>query len=102
MTTSLSKPIRAAGFAVLLMCGASLATRPPAVAASAAPFQAEVPSLPDHLSDAEFWNLVSDVSEPGGFFRIADNFTSNELEVGRIFTMLRERGVAGGVYLGVG
>ena len=69
---------------------------------SAAPYQAAVPSLPDRLSDAEFWNLVSDISEPGGFFRITDNFTSNELEVGRVFTMLRERGVAGGVYLGVG
>ena len=66
------------------------------------PYQAAVPSLADHLSDAEFWNLVSDISEPGGFFRITDNFTSNELEVGRVFTMLREKGVAGGVYLGVG
>jgi hypothetical protein len=72
------------------------------VAALAAPYQATVPSLPDRLSDAEFWNLVSDISEPGGFFRITDNFTSNELEVGRVFTMLRERGVAGGVYVGVG
>ena len=102
MTTSISRPIRAAAIAVLLVCGAYRATRPATVAASAAPYQAAVPSLSDRLTDAEFWNLVSDISEPGGFFRITDNFTSNELEVGRVFTMLREKGVAGGVYLGVG
>src|SRR5262249_30075768 len=46
--------------------------------------------------------LIADISEPGGSFRLADNFTSNEPEVGRVFTMLREKGIAGGVYLGVG
>ena len=102
MTTSVSRSIRAAAMAALLVSGASLATRPPTVAALATPYQAAVPSLPDRLTDAEFWNLASDISEPGGFFRITDNFTSNEQEVGRVFTMLRERGVAGGVYLGVG
>ena len=59
-------------------------------------------SLPAKLSDAEFWKLVTDISEPGGFFRITDNFTSNENEIGRMFTMIRERKVTGGVYLGVG
>jgi hypothetical protein len=89
---------------VLLLSGAPLTTRPATVAAlaPAAPYQAAVPSLPDRLSDAEFFKLVSDISEPGGVFRISDNFTSNEMEVGRVFTMLRESGVAGGVYLGVG
>jgi len=59
-------------------------------------------TLPDRLSDAEFWKLVSDISEPGGYFRIVDNFTSNENEIGGIFTRLRMGGVQGGVYLGVG
>ena len=63
--------------------------------------QATTP-LPTRLSDAEFWKLVSDISEPGGYFRIADNFTSNENEIGEIVTELRTRGVQGGVYLGVG
>jgi hypothetical protein len=102
MTTSVSRPVRAAAIAVLLVYGGLLATRPPSVAAFGAPSQTAVPSLPDRLSDEEFWNLVSEISEPGGFFRITDNFTSNELEVGRVFTMLQERGIAGGVYLGVG
>jgi len=101
MTTSVNGRIRAVAMLALLACGAALVARPPTVAASAATYQA-VPSLPDRLSDAEFWSLVSEISEPGGFFRITDNFTSNELEVGRVFTMLRERGVSGGVYLGVG
>ena len=108
MTTTVSTPIRAAAaaIAVLLVYGAS-PTQPQTVAASAAGGESPaasqaIASLPDRLSDTEFFNLVTDISEPGGVFRIADNFTSNELEVGRVFTMLRERGVAGGVYLGVG
>ena len=59
-------------------------------------------SLPAKLADAEFWKLASDVSEPGGFFRITDNYTSNENEIGQIFTMLRAQGKRGGVYIGVG
>ncbi len=102
MTTSVSRPIGAVAIAVLLVCGASLPRRAPIGTAFAASPQTASTSLPDHLSDTEFWSLVSDISEPGGFFRITDNFTSNELEVGRVFTMLREKGVAGGVYLGVG
>jgi hypothetical protein len=58
--------------------------------------------LPDRLSSAEFWKLTSDISEPGGYFRIVDNFTSNEGEVGAVFTQLRQRNVSGGVYMGVG
>ncbi|MEO8259739.1 MAG: hypothetical protein ABI868_20505 [Acidobacteriota bacterium] len=100
MTTSVRGSIPAATIAVLIVCGAALATHPPTAAAGTAPYQAAPPL--HALSDAEFWSLASDISEPGGFFRITDNFTSNELEVGRVFTMLRERGVSGGVYLGVG
>ena len=59
-------------------------------------------ALPERLSDRAFWQLVTDISEPGGYFRIEDNFTSNETEVGQIFTMLRETGVSGDVFLGVG
>jgi hypothetical protein len=54
------------------------------------------------LSDADFWALVDSISEPGGYFQIQDNFTSNEREIGQIFTMLRDRGVRGNVYMGVG
>lgn len=59
-------------------------------------------ALPDKLSNAEYWKLVTDMAEPGGYFRIPDNFTSNEMEVGQLFTMIRQQKVSGGVYLGVG
>src|SRR5215203_5861895 len=59
-------------------------------------------TLPARLSDSEFWALVSEISEPGGYFRITDNYTSNEPEVGRLYTMLRQRETKGGVYVGVG
>ena len=75
--------------------GLTAQTTPPAPSSRAA-------VLPARLSDADFWKLVSDISEPGGYFRIADNFTSNENEIGGIFTQLRKAGVQGGVYIGVG
>ena len=70
----------------------------PAGQAATAPERA----LPTRLSDADFWKLESDISEPGGYFTIVDNFTSNEMEVGQLFTMLRTSRIDGGVYLGVG
>lgn len=63
---------------------------------------AQQASLPDRLSDAEFWNLASSLSEPGGYFRIVDNFTSNENEIGRLFPRVAALGSPGGVYIGVG
>lgn len=60
------------------------------------------PRIPERLSDSEFWSLVSDISEPGGYFRITDNFTSNEMEVGTVATMLRAGKISGGAYIGVG
>src|SRR5215470_771621 len=59
-------------------------------------------ALPQRLSDGDYWKLLSDISEPGGYFRIEDNYTSNEMEVGLLYTMLRNSGVSGDVYLGVG
>ena len=92
---------RALALCVAITLGASLA---PATTSIDARITQATPSgsLPARLTAAEYWKLLSDVSEPGGFFRITDNFTSNESEVGRLFTMLRDRGVQGGVYLGVG
>ena len=59
-------------------------------------------TLPDHMSDADFWKLETDISEPGGYFRIEDNYTSNEAEVAAVMTMLRATHHTGGVYVGVG
>jgi hypothetical protein len=97
-----SRSIRAAAFGILLVTGAALSTRPVPAATGSRPKATATATLPSRLSDGEFWKLVSDISEPGGFFRITDNYTSNEREVGQVSTMLRETGVRGGVYLGVG
>jgi hypothetical protein len=59
-------------------------------------------NLPERLSDAEFWKLVTDISEPGGFFRMVDNFTSNETRIGEGVAAVRSAGLTGGVYVGVG
>ena len=92
---------RAAGVCLVLVLGGAIGM--PSTPRAASLGQA-VPAatLPAKLTDAEFWKLASDISEPGGYFRITDNYTSNESEVGRLVTMLREREVKGGVYLGVG
>jgi hypothetical protein len=57
--------------------------------------------LPPSLSDAQFWQLVSDLSEPGGSF-ISDNYVSNESAFQRVIPELKARTPRHGVYLGVG
>jgi len=57
--------------------------------------------LPDRLDDAAFWSLVTDFSEPGGYFR-SDNLTSNELGYQKVIPDLVGRTQTGRVYLGVG
>lgn len=58
-------------------------------------------TLPDSLSAPAFAELIRELSEPDGSFH-STNFTSNESSYLHPFAVLRERGVAGGVYLGVG
>ena len=75
------------------------------VISAAAPMRATAQgaaSLPERLNDKDYWKLLNDISEPGGYFRIEDNYTSNEGEVGQLATMLRAAHVVGGVYMGVG
>jgi hypothetical protein len=66
----------------------------------AAPVAAQS-TLPSQLSDKDFWQLVNDVSEPGGFFR-SDNFLSNEMGLLHPIPELKRITQPGGVYLGVG
>jgi hypothetical protein len=58
-------------------------------------------TLPARLSDKEFWTMVNDFSEAGGYFR-SDNFLSNETGYQAIIPALRKSTRSGGVYLGVG
>lgn len=57
--------------------------------------------LPTELSDVEFWQLVTNVSEEGGSF-ISENLVSNELGYPYVMPALIERVPPGGAYIGVG
>src|ERR1051325_3759729 len=58
-------------------------------------------TLPSSLSDQAFWRLVTDFSEPNGYFR-SDNFLSNEVEYQWVIPTLISTLGTGGGYLGVG
>ena len=58
-------------------------------------------SLPDRLTDQQFWSLVTDSSEPGGTFR-SDNLLSNELQMQYVIPELLKTVPPGRAYLGVG
>ena len=53
------------------------------------------------ISAAEFSRLIREFSEPEGYF-FSDNFTSNETAYLHVVDKLKELGVSGGAYLGVG
>lgn len=75
---------------VLALCVAMPATR----------FLVASPEVPQKLSDAEFWKLSQDMSEPNGEFR-SDNLLSNEMGFQTIIPDLKKL-VKPGVYMGVG
>jgi hypothetical protein len=58
-------------------------------------------AIPSRLTDKAFWQLVTDFSEPNGYFR-SDNFLSNELAFQRVIPELQANLPQGGVYIGVG
>src|SRR5438552_12692542 len=64
-------------------------------------WRGRVEQLPVLLTDARFWQLVTNLSEPGGSF-ISDNFVSNESRFQRVVPELKRTAGRGSVYLGVG
>jgi hypothetical protein len=76
---------------------------PAAPAAAAAPAPAPAPALaiPDRLTDQEFWMLVTEFSEPNGYFR-SDNLLSNEIWLQYVIPELITVARPGRVYMGVG
>lgn len=58
-------------------------------------------TIPDRIPDREFWRLVSEMSEPSGYF-VSDNLVSNELTFQWVIPELQRRWTAGRAYLGVG
>ncbi len=57
-------------------------------------------SLPSQLDDAEYWRIISEFSEPDGYFQ-HEIVTSNEVSYQYVLPALAE-GRRGGAYLGVG
>ena len=58
-------------------------------------------TLPDRLTNEEFWKLSQDSSEPNGYFQ-SDNLVSNEIYLQWVIPDLLARAKQNGVYLGVG
>lgn len=88
------------GLALVLWMGVVSARQPP-VQAPAPSVTAATKPLPDKLSDAEYWALIAQLSEPGGHFR-SDNLVSNEIYMQSIIPELQTVTKPGRVYLGVG
>ena len=58
-------------------------------------------TLPAELSDAEYWKMITDFSEPGGSFQL-EIITSNETSYQSVMPDLMRVGKPGGAYFGVG
>jgi len=58
-------------------------------------------TLPPRLTDAQFWQLIADVSELNGTFR-SDNLLSNEVGMQAVIPELTRVARSGRVYIGVG
>jgi len=58
-------------------------------------------ALPQRLDDRTFWSLVSDFSEPNGFFR-SDNLVSNETTFQHVIPTLKTQITPVSAYVGVG
>jgi hypothetical protein len=78
----------------LVAAVAVLLSLEPALRAQAAP------RLPERLTDEQFWQLSTTMSEPNGFFR-SDNLVSNEHTFQFVIPDLVRQVRPGGVYLGV-
>jgi len=84
---------RAGSAGLILIVAAVLSTAHPSS-------QTVSESLPASLSDAQFWKLSSDLSEPAGSFR-SENLVGNEHTYQYVLSELRQATRPGGVYMGV-
>jgi hypothetical protein len=57
-------------------------------------------TLPERYADSTFWRLITELSEPSGYFR-SDNLLSNETSFQWVVPSLMKMTRANGVYLGV-
>ena len=76
-------------------------TTEPAPAPAPPPAPVKPLTLPERLSDEEFWALSTELSEPNGYFR-SDNLLSNEVWLQYVIPDLLAVNKPGRVYMGVG
>jgi len=93
--------VRQGLLASLTLASASLLPAQSVPARAITPPTAAPQSLPAQLSDADFWRMVTEFSEPGGYFR-SDNLVGNELTLQEVIPDLTRATSPHGVYLGVG
>ena len=100
----------AAGLFLWLPLGSSPGGAPPAIAPRSVPQPVAsavthsfgtAKAIPKDLSDQSFWKMISEFSEPDGYF-IYENFLSNEKSYQDPIPSLKDAVRPGGVYLGVG
>ena len=87
--------------AILLACGVLAGSGDARSTPSAPGVPLTAEALPSQISDAEFWKLVGELSEPEGSFPF-DNFVSNETTIQSVIPVLQAKARPGGAYLGVG
>ena len=85
----------------LIVCALVLVSALPGSRPVAAQRASATAALPAQLTDAEFWKLVTDLSEPNGYFP-SENYVGNELSFQWVIPDLQKTVKRGGVYLGVG
>ncbi|MEP6778755.1 MAG: hypothetical protein ABJC26_02620 [Gemmatimonadaceae bacterium] len=79
----------------------ALAPMLPAQAVASAPTQNAAQTIPERLTDSTYWRLITEFSEPNGYFQ-SENFVSNETNWQTVIPPLLTTIKPGGVYLGVG
>jgi hypothetical protein len=84
----------------LLLLGLFVCLVSPGVMPLAVAQRVGVASLPAQLTDQEYWKLITDFSEPNGFFR-SENLVSNEHTFQYVVPALKAAVKPGGVYMGV-
>jgi hypothetical protein len=90
--------LRSARRRFVVSCAVLLA----AVAVAPADLAAQLKrAMPESLTDAEFWEFFTSMSEEGGSF-LSENFVSNEQTFQHVIPTLQRSVTPGGVYLGVG
>jgi hypothetical protein len=84
-----------------LGCGTLMAICALMLVGAPAPVATLADTLPSQISDAEFWRLVTELSEPNGPYPY-ENYVGNEVMLQRVIPATKRTIKPGGVYIGVG